>query len=520
MLKIFQNDIANDDQFVVTLELVPGREAFGESTDTIIGIAKDAFADGRISALSITDNPGGRPSLSPDVLGYEIFKLGMDVIVHFTCRDMNRVGMESRALQLFRMGMKNILAITGDYSGNGFGGQGAPVFDLDSVTLTCMLNMLSRQLDESGDPEGFFTGCAVSPFKSTRAECFAQYAKLIRKKAAGASFIITQLGYDTRKYDEALKIQKETGINLPMLGSLYLLSPRSARAMNKGLVPGAVVTDELFNRIIDEWQDSRKGFAAGVERIAKLGVFLKKIGYKGIHIGGVHRSFKTVAKILDRMDQIEKEDNDNEFYEDASFSNHGTFYFFSRKQSENAVTVLRCSPKERLSIVEALNFKFLKTVHKIFFNFKSPFKSVFAKFASIIEKKNLEKLFKSVFEDPVKVIMLSCMKCGDCGVQYTAFLCPESQCPKHIRNGPCGGSSNGMCEVLKEKQCVWFRAYNRFASIGKTHEMAGKIVPPRMWQLNLTSSWLNFHLGRDHQSASNEIIQLCSSDRCTVLDKR
>ena len=73
------------------------------------------------------------------MIGHEVFSVGMDVIVHFACRDMNRAGMESRALQLAMMGMKNILGLTGDYTGRGFGGPGAPVFDLDSVTLLMML---------------------------------------------------------------------------------------------------------------------------------------------------------------------------------------------------------------------------------------------------------------------------------------------------------------------------------------------------------------------------------------------
>ena len=80
----------------------------------------------------------------------------MDVIVHFTCRDMNRVGMESRALQLAMMGMKNILALTGDFSGKGFGGQGAPVFDLDSVNLQIMLMLMGKRMAAAGDPDGFF----------------------------------------------------------------------------------------------------------------------------------------------------------------------------------------------------------------------------------------------------------------------------------------------------------------------------------------------------------------------------
>ncbi|MBW2709971.1 MAG: hypothetical protein JRD04_12025 [Deltaproteobacteria bacterium] len=85
MIRVFEQEIATPDNFVITLELVPGRQSTGRSIDTVLGIAKDAFDDGRISAVSVTDNPGGNPSLSPDVLGHEIFRHGMDVIVHFTC---------------------------------------------------------------------------------------------------------------------------------------------------------------------------------------------------------------------------------------------------------------------------------------------------------------------------------------------------------------------------------------------------------------------------------------------------
>ncbi|MFY9942586.1 MAG: hypothetical protein WAK57_10465 [Desulfobacterales bacterium] len=72
------------------------------------------------------------------------------------------------------MGMRNILALTGDYSDRGFGGQGMPVFDMDSTSLVCFLKMLEeRNRRESGPDETFCTGCAVSPFKSTEAETFA-----------------------------------------------------------------------------------------------------------------------------------------------------------------------------------------------------------------------------------------------------------------------------------------------------------------------------------------------------------
>ncbi|MBW2247945.1 MAG: hypothetical protein JRF62_12325 [Deltaproteobacteria bacterium] len=74
MLRVFQKDITDSRNFIITLELVPGKESIGRSVDTVMGIGKDSFSDGRISAVSITDNPGENPSLSPDVIGYEIFK--------------------------------------------------------------------------------------------------------------------------------------------------------------------------------------------------------------------------------------------------------------------------------------------------------------------------------------------------------------------------------------------------------------------------------------------------------------
>jgi len=324
MLRIFSDEISDPKNFVVTLELVPGRESAGRSIDTLKGIARDAFGDGRISAVSITDNPGGNPSLSPDVLGYEIFKCGLDVIVHFTCRDLNRVGMESRALQLARMGMKNILALTGDYSGKGFGGQGKPVFDFDSVILTTLLKSLDQRLLASGDPDLFFTGCAVSPFKTTQAETIAQYGKLDKKLAAGASFVITQLGYDVEKFRELITQLHQKKMNPPVMGSVYLLSPRSARAMNKGRVPGAHVPDKLFDQVIKEWAHTRSGLKTAIDRAAKLGVILKGLGYRGIHIGGIHRSFKTVGAILDRMDKIEDYWED---FLDEFTGNVQTFYY-------------------------------------------------------------------------------------------------------------------------------------------------------------------------------------------------
>jgi methylenetetrahydrofolate reductase (NADPH) len=512
MLRVFQSDLYDPGRFIITLELVPGREPFGQSVDMVKEIAADSFADGRISAVSITDNPGGNPSLSPDEIGHEIFGVGMDVIVHFACRDMNRAGMESRALQLAMMGMKNILALTGDYTSKGFGGQGAPVFDLDSVGLLVMLNLLNERINALGDPDGFIAGAAVSPFKYTEGESFAQYAKLCRKVAAGAQFIITQLGYDANKFDELRKMVGKMEIGVPVFGSVYLLSPMAARAMNRALVPGAIVPDELLAKVLEEWKDPKQGLTMAIERAARLAAILKGLGYRGIQIGGIHRSFDPVGRILDRMDEIEGDWR--EFFGEFDFRRRNGFYAFSddfgHRDSEPRYN-LSSYP---LAAGDKVHFRFLQAIHRCFFNLDSPVASFMEKVSRTLDKHRSGRLLAGWMEGPLKKLLLDCKECGDCGIQHVAFLCPESSCPKHIRNGACGGSKDGGCEVYPDRKCVWFAAYERWASVNRVDEMTEGCVPPRMWELDNTPSWLNFYLRRDHQSASTRIAEFCRTRAC------
>jgi len=493
----FFNDISTDDTFVVTLELVPGRESSGRTIDTIKSLSRDALADGRISAVSITDNPGGNPALSPDVLGKEILDSGMDVIVHFTCRDTNRVGMESRALQLAHMGMKNILALTGDYSGKGFGGRGTPVFDFDSVILISMLNDLNRRLIKTGHSTIFQVGCAVSPFKYTEAESWIQYKKMGRKVDAGGSFIITQLGYDVDKYEELIRYNRTMEIDTPALASLYLLDKRSARAMNAGRVPGVHVSEKLWKTIESEWDDPAVGKKLAIERTAKLGAILKGIGYRGIHIGGVHDSYETVAAILDRMAELEP--SWQEYVEEFREEVNGRFYLYRADENDTSGNT------RRVDIVEDCHYLFLRKAHDLFFDKSASLAPMYRRLSNSLEKKNATWVLKKFFEDPFKKMLLSCQSCGDCGIQHVGFLCPESGCPKHTRNGACGGSNNGLCEVNKDRMCVWVRAYKRMKRHGEAEKLGRDFVPPRLWELKDTSSWVNFHLNRDHQKSTDTV---------------
>jgi methylenetetrahydrofolate reductase (NADPH) len=97
-----------------------------------------------------------------------------------------------------------------------------------------------------------------------------------------------------------------------------------------------------------------------------------------------------------------------------------------------------------------------------------------------------------------KTVLFDCKDCGDCSLPDIAYLCPESQCAKNQRNGPCGGTRDGLCEVDGFGDCIWLRAYERLKQDGKEQEMLNHAPVVQNQALRKTSAWANNWLGRDH----------------------
>lgn len=94
------------------------------------------------------------------------------------------------------------------------------------------------------------------------------------------------------------------------------------------------------------------------------------------------------------------------------------------------------------------------------------------------------------FEDLVKVPLFGCQHCGECILSSTAFICSQ-QCPKRLRNGPCGGTrEDGTCEVFRDRQCVWYQIHSRSRILHRV-SLLYKSNPIHNWDLERTSAWLN-----------------------------
>jgi len=295
----------NPAAFPVTWELVPGRGAKEAAQEKAMTLAGQAASGGKIHALTLTDNPGGTPAMSADFMGSEIVHLDIEPLVHFTCKDKNRNAIESQLYALERAGVRNLLVMSGDYPVAGFQGRPAPVFDLDPVHILQLISDMNRGLEYPGikgvirhQPCAFFAGAVVSPFKASEAEQMVQYYKLKKKIAAGAQFIVTQLGYDARKFHEVLLFMKQSGFKIPLVGNIYILPFGAAKMMNRNDLPGSVVTDKLLADIDGERNDPDKGEKARILRAARLYAILKGMGYSGVHIGGHNVKYEQVEEII------------------------------------------------------------------------------------------------------------------------------------------------------------------------------------------------------------------------------
>ncbi len=496
--------ILSPDTFCITWEQIPGRGAFEMQQEELIENARIAARRGKIHAVSVTDNPGGNPAISTEMLCTEVKKLGIEPLVHLAFRDKNRNQCESLLYGLAALGVRNLLMLTGDYPSSGsFRGRSKPVFDLDSVQGLQLVEMMNGGMEHEAmgrkttlAPTDFFTGAAVSPFKQSEPELMGQYYKLKKKIEAGAKFIISQVGYDARKLHELLQWLKVNEYKIPVLANIYILPYGAARVMNANQIPGCVVTDKLLAELNAERKEQDKGRSARLNRAAKTYAIARGMGYAGAHIGGHGATYEMVEYIVEKGEELAPSWQD--LVAEFNYPQSNGFYFF---QKDNKTGLNLDIPATRTAkATHPPVYLLSRLAHATLFNPDSIIFKAFRPVAKLVDSSPaLASAFGS-FEHISKVALFGCMNCGDCGLFDVAFICPMSQCPKNQRNGPCGGSYEGWCEVYPDKKCVWVRAYQRLKGHKEEDSIGDYIVPPCNWELTGTSSWLNFYLGRDHSA--------------------
>ncbi len=494
--------ILSEKDFVVTFELVPGRSTRTRHYREIVRFAESVAEDGLFDALSITDNAGGHPALAPEALGRELRMMGHEPIIHFSCKDKNRNQIESDLLALDREKLHTLLILTGDYPRYGYRGRAKPVFDLDSVSLLRLVSemregfRLPPEVPGGGltlPPVPFFPGCVVNPFKWSEAETVLQYFKLLRKLWAGASFVITQVGFSARKFQELLLFLQEEGYgHLPVLAGILVMDLRLARILHRGAVPGITVTERLLKTVEREAGAPDGGREAALRRAAKLMAVCRGLGFRGVHICGAPLDPVAARELLKMAREFFP--RWQEFLPEFAEHPEETFFLYE----EDPETGLNRPERRPFSPGKARGvlYHFSRFTHRWFFSRKSRLFPYLRLLAERMARSALEEHFTRL-EYWLKKVLFDCQECGDCVLAEMAFLCPQSQCAKYLLNGPCGGSREGWCEVYPGKRrCVYVRIYERLSPEERRQKLLQLELPPRNWALFRTSSWLNFYLGK------------------------
>lgn len=500
----FREALHDPNRLSITWEIIPGRGALEDSQENVLRQAEAAAKGGKVNAVTITDNPGGKPALLASSVAVEVTRMGIESLIHFTCKDRSRNVMQSELYALERSGLNNLLVMTGDYPTEGYTGRSKPVFDIDSVQALRMIESMNKGEVVSAlkgpiilKPTNFFAGAVVSPFKNHESELIPQFYKLQKKVEGGAKFIITQLGYDPRRFDELRRFMKLNNLNVPLIGNIFVLSTAVARVMNKNLVPGCVVTDDFLKALEEEQKEFGNSKERRLLRAAKLYAILKGLKYDGVNISGHGLNYRDVEQIITLGEELSS--NWLEISQEFTRLHNNGFYYFEKDEATGLSTDMPVDRRKSGSRKFSVGYKIFEGIHHTFFTEKGAMYPLMKKMILASHGTGWEKFFTKL-EYGIKHRTHDCRKCGDCAMLERGYICPMSQCPKQQRNGPCGGSFDGWCEVYPgTRKCIYVRAYERLKYDNQETKLLGDYIRPCNWELYEKSSWYNFYAGKDWQ---------------------
>jgi homocysteine S-methyltransferase len=282
-------------KFVVSVELDPPK---GADPGPVLEKAQRC-RDSEIDAVNVADGPRASARMSAQSLCLLLqAKIGIDTILHYTCRDRNLLGIQSDLLGAHALGLRNILAITGDPPKLGDYPDATAVYDVDSIGLIRIMDHLNHGCDLAGNligpPLGIHIGCGADPSKPDRDK---EVRRLEEKVKAGAEYVMTQPVYDPRTVERFLA--SICHLRVPVLiGILPLYSHRNAEFLHNE-VPGMNVPDDIRERM----RRAGSGEAAQAEgvRIAQEALIAARDLVQGAYVMPPFNKVELAVRVIEAL---------------------------------------------------------------------------------------------------------------------------------------------------------------------------------------------------------------------------
>ena len=267
------SELARQKAFIVTSELTPPK---GPNHENVLKAA-DSMAP-FVDAINVTDGQSAVMRMGSLAVCRLLADRGMEPVFQLTCRDRNRIALQSELLNAFGLGIRNVLCLTGDHVALGDHPDAKQVFDLDSVSLLWAVQRLNEGFDMRENAlNGATELCAGAVVNPNASPIEPQLLKMERKIQAGARFFQTQAVFDVSKLGPFVDLARK--MNVPLLAGILLLeTPAMARYVNER-VPGVEIPENL----ITELERSADPAKTGIEIAARIIVESKEV-CRGVHI--------------------------------------------------------------------------------------------------------------------------------------------------------------------------------------------------------------------------------------------
>ncbi|KUK13421.1 MAG: methylenetetrahydrofolate reductase [bacterium] len=285
-------ELLESGRFVITAEVGPPKGSDVNDFREKVNLLK-----GRIDAFNVTDGQGASMRLSSLAGCLVVLSEGEEPVMQITGRDRNRIAIQSELLGAYALGVRNVLAITGDYPTLGDNPNAKPVYDLDSVGILLAASSLMNGKDLAGNPlkgnpPKFYLGATANPnFSPLELELI----KVEKKVSAGARFFQTQAVYDLRVAEQFIKRVAKFNVKI-LLGIIPLRSVKSAQFISR-MIPGVKISKELMHRMEVAEDPKLEGLKIAADFIKKV----REHGLAhGVHIMAIGAE-KTVPVLLEML---------------------------------------------------------------------------------------------------------------------------------------------------------------------------------------------------------------------------
>ncbi len=467
-----------DRQFLWTIEFIPSRDKIlRDELHKLGGIADVMREHALLRAFSVTDRVVSNHDPDPIAAAAHLLDhSGKQPLVHFSGKDRDISSLPAWLARLREDGLNNVLFLTGDAIKNPT--PGWRVRYLESVAALAAAKLR--------DPD-LLAGCALNPFKYREEDAMAQYLKLGKKVAAGADFVITQIGYDPHKYAEAAYWVDSRNYGVPLIANVMPLTAARARYMRHHQLPGVTITDSLLALLETEEQTlADRGKARVLRRLALQIVGVRLLGYAGVQITGLH-STEQLAMLEQHYHEVQDLCTDRIVWKQAwaeavSLPEGGQADPRPTREAWYLINPHRARPRRRART----KYRVMETVHDVTFD-RGPLAGLIGLAVRSVRRHTATDRLLERIERGIKAPLFGCETCGMCRLAATQYVCPET-CPKGLANGACGGTSENLCE-FRDRECIHSHKYRLAKELGLLEQIETWLVPAIPADVRHTSSW-------------------------------